>query len=130
MGTLVRTYSDLDLSFERNPITRDVAKKIDANAVKQALRNLILTRFYERGFQPEFGSQIAALLFEPFTPVTQSTLQFMIRQAIENYEPRAIVNEVEVNENYESNSLEITINFTIINTNAPITYTFSVFRAR
>jgi hypothetical protein len=55
-----RIYSDFDLSFAANPVTGDVAKKYDVNAVKQSLKTLVLTRFYERPFQPKLGSPIYA----------------------------------------------------------------------
>ena len=130
MGNISRTYSDLDLSFEMNPITRDVSKKLDANAVKQALKNLIMTRFFERGFQPRFGSQFNALLFEPFNSVTEVNMSYLIQQAIENFEPRVSVKSVDVKEDPNNNSISISITFVIVNTTNPITYKFSVYRAR
>ena len=59
-----KIYSDIDLRFTANPISGDVAKKYDVNAVKQSLRNLVLTQYYERPFQPNLGSPIYKLLFE------------------------------------------------------------------
>ena len=36
-----RSYSDLNLNFNKNPATKDVAKLKDVEAVKRAVRNLI-----------------------------------------------------------------------------------------
>ena len=38
-----KTYSDLNLNFTKNPATNDVARLTDVEAVKRAVRNLILT---------------------------------------------------------------------------------------
>ena len=51
----VRTYTDLDLDFTRHPVTNDVVKIEDVNAVKRSVRNLVNTQFYERPFHPELG---------------------------------------------------------------------------
>ena len=59
-----RRYRDIDLNFGRNPVTNDIAKVEDVNAVKRSVRNLIQTNFYERPFHPELGSGIRDLLFE------------------------------------------------------------------
>ena len=62
-----RLYKDLDLSFTANPVTGDVAKKIDVNAVKQSLNILIQTNYYERPFAPEKGANLRGYLFEPMS---------------------------------------------------------------
>ena len=58
----VRKYTDLDLSFARNPLTDDVAKKVDSNAIKQSIKNLVQMEFCSVPFHPEVGSQVMSLL--------------------------------------------------------------------
>ena len=70
-----RQYSDFNLLFSSHPVTGDVARKNDEEAVKQSLRNLISTRHYERPFHPEIGCQIHGLLFENFNPVTAQVMR-------------------------------------------------------
>ena len=60
----VRTYVDLDLNFTRHPVTNDVVKIEDVDAVKRSVRNLVNTQFYERPFHPEMGCGVRDLLFE------------------------------------------------------------------
>ena len=36
-----RIYSDLDLDFTRNPVTSDVVKLTDVEAVKRSVKNLM-----------------------------------------------------------------------------------------
>ena len=67
-------YSDLNLNFNKNPATKDIAKLKDVEAVKRSVRNLILTNRFERPFHPEIGSDIRALLFENMTPTIQTLL--------------------------------------------------------
>ena len=102
-----RLYKDIDLSFTRNPNTRDVNKKLDVQAVKQAIKILVNTQFYERPFNPKFGSQVRGLLFELIDEQTARTLQL----AIENFEPRAKVEEVICRPNFDLNSYDVEIRF-------------------
>ena len=90
-----RVYKDLNLNFTRNPVTGDVATVTDVNAVKRSIRNLLLTNHYERPFHPEIGSDIPALLFENFGPITGNQLSRNIEEMILNFEPRARVETVE-----------------------------------
>ena len=69
-----RQFRDIDLDFNRNAVTNDVAVVEDVIAVKRSVKNLIQTNFYERPFQPELGCGIRELLFENFTPMTKKLL--------------------------------------------------------
>jgi len=110
-----RLYKDIALSFERNAATKDVIVKKDVDAVKQSVRNLILTNHYERPFQPEIGSGISNLLFEPLDPITANSLTRVLGEVITNFEPRAQLISVDAQPDYNSNSYEVTINFRVIN---------------
>ena len=107
------TYRDFDLQFRRHPSTGKLLIKKEDEAVKQALKNLILTNHYERPFRPEFGGNVRARLFDLFTSFTQADFENLILNAIENYEPRAIVDNSSVNviENPDGNSMTINIRF-------------------
>ena len=80
-----RLYKDLDLSFTRNPVTGDVSKKIDVNAVKQSLNILMQTNFYERPFAPEKGANLRGYLFEPMSNLVANVLQSTVRNMIASY---------------------------------------------
>ena len=111
----VRLYKDLALSFERNDNTKDIIVKKDIEAVKQSVRNLILTNHFERPFHPEIGSGITGLLFEPIDPITANSLSRLIQETIENFEPRARLTAIDVRPNFDTNSYEISIGFRIVN---------------
>jgi phage baseplate assembly protein W len=56
MSLIVSKYSDFDLDFVAHPVTKDITKKLNENAIAQSIRNLLLTGHYERPFKPELGS--------------------------------------------------------------------------
>ena len=63
-------YKDLGLSFIPHPVTKNVGVLKNENAVKRAVRNLILTNKGEQVFDELYGGNITSLLFENITPVT------------------------------------------------------------
>jgi len=124
------TYSDLDLNFGIHPVKKDLVTKKDENAVAFAIRNLILTNHYERPFNPELGSNVRKLLFEPVSVFTASDLQKMIEQTIANFEPRARVRRVDVIPNEDNNAYDVRIEFFIDMKTNPITADFLLERIR
>jgi uncharacterized protein len=125
-----RQYSDLNLLFTSHPSTADVTKKLDEEAIKASLRNLISTRNYERPFHPEIGCQIYSLLFENFTPVTRQVMKKTIFQVINKFEPRVQVLDVIIRDMVDNNSISVDIIFKIINNEKPITLRTAISRVR
>jgi phage baseplate assembly protein W len=123
-------FVDLDLDFTRNPITNDVSLKYNDEAVKRSIRNIVLTNTGEKPYIPEFGGNVKASLFENFTPVTVVTLKGQIETAIRNFEPRANLLKVEVTERIDSNELIVSIVFSILNSQDPITLEVPLERIR
>ena len=110
-----RVYKDLNLNFYTNPVTQDVTNVTDVNAVKRSVRNLLLTNHYDRPFHPEIGSNIQALLFENFGPITGNQLTRTIEEMIANFEPRARVESVECFPLPDTNTYDIRIYFYVEN---------------
>ena len=134
MATLVakttRQYKDLDLAFTKHPVKKDVNKHVDDMAVINSVKNLISTSRYERLFQPEIGSSVRSLLFEPMDAITASALKRAIVETLSNYEPRVTVDEVSVSPDYDNNTYSVGMTFTIINRTEPITIQFFLQRDR
>jgi phage baseplate assembly protein W len=126
----VKKFVDIDLSFKANPFTKDIYLKTDEDAVKTALKHLILTKNFERPFHPEIGTQVQSLMFENFTPSVKIALERTIRETIELFEPRVRLIDVTVNETRMSNDLAINIVFALRNTETPITLTTLLSRVR
>lgn len=108
-------YSDFLVNFDKNPVTGFMARVTNEEAVKQSIRNLVLTMRTERFYDPNIGSKVSALLFEPIDEITAEAIQREIRQTINNKEPRASLIEVIVNPQYDLNAYFITVVFSIIN---------------
>jgi phage baseplate assembly protein W len=125
-----KSFSDLNLMFIVSPSTGDITKKVDEEAVKTSLRNLISTRNYERPFHPEIGCQLFSLLFENLTSVTTQILRKTVIDVINKFEPRVSVLDVKIAETEEQNNLDVTIIFKIINTERPVTLNTSIQRVR
>ena len=111
----VRQYKDLDMFFTKRSRDRDVNVITNATAVKRSVRNLILTNFYEKPFHPEIGCGVRGLLFENASPLTSIALSQACEDVIANYEPRARTIGVDIIPKLDSNSYDLTINFTIVN---------------
>ena len=114
-----RQFRDIDLDFNRNAVTNDVAVVEDVIAVKRSVKNLIQTNFYERPFHPELGCGIRELLFEPFTQITKLFLQRKIEEVLINYEPRIQLQNVAVDDDQDNNRLVVDIYFYVVGVPGP-----------
>jgi len=114
MATISKKFVDLNPSFSANPITGDVGVLKNEDAIKQAVRTLVLTQFGEKPFQPLFGSDIGNVLFENFSSVTLDNIANQIKITLESFEPRITFDEVEGIYDEYTNSLELQIKYTIV----------------
>jgi len=130
MAKNTRIFSDLDFNFTLNPVTHDVTRRYDEDAVKTALKNLILTGNFERPFHSEIGSPIGKLLFEPATPMLGAMLKRAIGDTINSFEPRVNITDIVVVTNPDDYSIDVSVEFTIVNTTAPITLDLTLQRTR
>ena len=122
-------YLDIDLTFAKRP-SGDVYKKKDAAAVKQSIKNLLLTDFYEKPFQPFFGANLRAMLFELADEDTEDEVEENIRNAINKYEPRAEILTITVNVLPDQNDMRVSVYFKIISTQETVTFTTNLSRLR
>ena len=113
MSIANRTYKDMAYSMFANPMSGDVGKKTGAGAVKGAILSILKTDFNERLFQPEFGSNIRALLFELMNPITVERIKTEVKEAVERHEPRAQVIGIQVEAQEEQNRYLVKILFNV-----------------
>ena len=113
-------FSDIDINFIANPITGKLQRKTNRDAVRQSVKSLILTDFYERPFKSEIGCNLRYYLFELFTPATKQQMENAVKEVIENYEPRADVIGVLVEERPDMNALTVSVAFMISNDPSPV----------
>jgi phage baseplate assembly protein W len=130
MATITRKYTDLDAMFASNLVTRDISVRSDVNAIKFAIKSLVLTRNFERPFQSSIGSQAHKLLFEPMDDVTKIVLSRAIMQSIVNHEPRVDIDTVKITMNQDTLVGIISISFVIKNTTIPLSINVALERSR
>lgn len=116
-----RFFSDFRNNLNTYPTSNDIQEVSEEVAVKQSIINLIKTNFFDRPFQPGLGSYVNSLLFENITTQTIDFIEQSIKDTIDIYEPRALVNNVVVSPAPDDNALIVTIVFSIINKREPIT---------
>lgn len=125
-----KTFSDIDALLIRSPITNDLAIRTDARSVQFAIKNLILTMNGERPFNHNLGSPVKGLMFELSGDQLHIVTRQIIIDTIRNYEPRAVLLDVIINDMADRNALSITIIYRIVDTQSPIEVTVTLERTR
>jgi phage baseplate assembly protein W len=123
-------YSDLNLAFLKHPVLADITPLKDIDAVKQSVRNLVSTNFFDKPFHPEIGSRVTALLFEQADEFTGIAIRDEIKRVIKDYEPRVNAVRVEIFDDHERNRYHITIGFNVIFSNTEEEINFNLKRLR
>lgn len=125
-------YSDIPTEFTLNPVNGDLTRKVNEEAVKQSLLNLLLTSKGEIPFQPNVGSDLYQVLFDNATPNSIVLAKELIKETIENFEPRVDLIDVELSSANEldNNTIRLSIIFYIINSEEPVTFTTFLTRIR
>jgi len=130
MARNTRIFSDLDLNFTAHPVSGDITRRFDEDAIKQSVKNLLLTRNYERPFHSEIGSPVRQLLFDLPGPMFNIMLQRAVIDVINNFEPRVSIIDVRVDDYSDANEVYVTLEFKIVNTERPITLDLALERTR
>ena len=126
-----KSFKDISLSFQVNPLTYDLIDLKNETAIARSLRNLVFTLPGERFFNQNLGSKVSQSLFENIDDVSASILQDEIKNTIENYEPRVELIGVDVNPNYDDYEFNVTIRYYIVGIDAlPQQLTFALQSTR
>ena len=126
-----QTFKDLNITFKPHPITGDLTVKKDEADIKQSITNLLLTIKGERFFNPELGSGLSDLLFEPLDSGTAGSINSEIASLIVKYEPRVVIRDLETSANYEENGFDVNLVVEIIGReDFPIEVQFFLERSR
>ena len=110
------TYKDISADFDANAITGDLDPVKDAISVKRGITNILLTSMFERLFQPELGSNLKDVLFEPIDEITTARIEREVRSAIDAWEKRAEVLNVFVDPDEDYNRYKVSVTFRPLNT--------------
>ena len=112
-------FKDISMTFQANPLNEDLIALKNENAIARSIRNIVFTTPGEKFFNPSFGSRITESLFENIDDITATIIVDEIRESIENYEPRVDLNNVEAFPDYDNNSFDLVITYTIIGSEIP-----------
>lgn len=123
-------YSDLNLKLKLHAEHKDIIPLKDIEAVKQSVKNLVLTSKKDRLFQPWLGSGLRDLLFEPADSITMSAIKREIYDVINKYEPRVRILAVDVIDESDTNSYRISIMFQMVNLLEEVSVEFYLERVR
>jgi phage baseplate assembly protein W len=123
-------YGDFRTDFLPHPVSTDLAKLNNEDAVIRSIKNICLTAPYERFWNPRFGAGLSKYLFEPISYITEDLIKNAIISAIANYEPRALTYEVYVSAQPDQNAYNATIVFTVINNPSAVSFSFLLNRIR
>jgi len=129
IGARTKVYKDIDLTFANKP-SGEIFKKEDAAAVKQAVKNLMLTNYFEKPFQPRFGGNLREMLFDLADDDAEEDIEERIKNAISIFEPRAQALNVTAIATPDRNSIRVTVEFRVINTQETVTVTTVLARLR
>ena len=130
-------YSDFDISFAKNPVSGDIQTVEDTRAAAQSVKNLILTNFFERPFQPPLGSAVYLRLFDQFDSIAEFALAQDIRDVLRLYEPRVTLKFVTVyrqkgpnNEKLDDHTIVLNVGFVVENLPQLVTTQITLLRLR
>lgn len=110
-----KNYKDLDLSFKVHPLYSDIVPVIELDAIRNSVKNILMTKPGERPFKPRFGCYLSDLLFENFDRFTEQAVIVTVENALKEFEPRIEVIEVRTNILEDNNSMDVFIEAEILN---------------
>ena len=123
-------YSDFLNDLNPHPVMKDVVRYVNEASINRSIKNLIATNRGERLYQPNIGSDINKLLFEPMDNTIAELISIAVSDTIKQYEPRAKVIKVDVSEFEEQNAYVIDVYYMIINRSDPVQLTVTLSRVR
>ena len=112
-------FKDLSMSFRSNPLNDDLIGLKNESAIARSIKNLVFTQKGEKFFDPDFGSEVSASLFENIDEVTAITIQDDIAYMINTHEPRVEVLNVDALPNFDNNQFDVVILYSIIGSDTP-----------
>lgn len=114
LGKISRSFKDISFNFSKNPITNDIVVLKNEEAIKQSVKNLILTQIGERLFSPLVGTNTTSYLFELSTSFSINTLITEIENTLKIFEKRIRLSNITINSEEDSNEFNVSIEYYIV----------------
>lgn len=112
-------FKDISLSFKRHPITNDMLPLKNEDAIKRSVQNLVRTQIGEVFFNELIGTRVEQALFELANSDYVDPIKNEIETVITNFEPRVLLQRVNVNSFPDQNAIDITIDYDIVGLSTP-----------
>ena len=112
-------FKDISMTFQSNPLTKDLIVLKNENAIARSIKNIVFTNPGEKPFQPNFGSRITGSLFENIDDITALEIESELKESIQRQEPRVSLTELKVTTDIEGNGFDVVINYDIIGADVP-----------
>ncbi|MGG6296318.1 GPW/gp25 family protein [Leptolyngbya sp. AN02str] len=77
----------------------------------QSIRLILQTRLGERVYRPDFGCRLSELTFAPMNIDTLLLIRLHVREALEKWEPRIVLNEVSTDPDPMRGRVDIIIHY-------------------
>lgn len=123
-------YQDFSLNFAPVPGNKDISVVQNEAAIIQSLKNLIMTQPYERLHQERIFSNVYSSLFDLATPITGMMIKNSIIEVAKNFEPRAIILNVDVQSKRDLNAFLVSITFMAKTSQKQVTFDQILSRVR
>lgn len=112
-----KAFLGVGWSFPVKPVSGALQYVSYEDDVEQAIQIILLTSNGERVMMREFGGGVRELLFEPNSDATRARIADMVRRALVAWEPRIILQSVEVTQGDEPNLVLIHVDYVVQATN-------------
>ena len=124
-------YSDVPFFISKNPFTNDINLVKDVYAIKQSLKNIIMTIRGERPFNVLFGGNPRNFLFENLDIIIIDQIKNLIKNSVATFEPRVLIQNIGIELSIiNPNRINIIVIFSIPELNIIDSVTISIERTR
>ena len=104
---------DLTVAVEINKNNYDIKDNLDLDAIRSNIGNIFHWMKGERILNPLFGNPIMEYIYEPIVPDTAKRIGAAISNAIQTWEPRVSIKNMNVNPDPDNNQYDITVYYDV-----------------
>jgi len=112
-----KAFLGVGWSFPVKPVNGALRYVRYEEDIEQAIQIILLTSNGERAMMREFGTGMRDLLFEPNSDATRARIADLVRRALVAWEPRILLEGVQVTQGDEPNLVLIHVDYVVQATN-------------
>jgi phage baseplate assembly protein W len=106
-------YKDLGMPLKMDKSKYEFATLLDINSVVNGIKNIFTWSKGSRVLKPEFGNSLYQFIYEPINSVTAKNIGREVKEMIEKWEPRVIIDEVLITPFPDENQYDISVSYHI-----------------